>query len=447
MSGLVEIAPGIKVSADAEQNFWQARRALALVREWARARMVSPHALLVAVLQRVLVSVPPFVVLPPIVGDDASLNLFAGVTAPTAGGKDRALDVARRMVRVANGQPFAERPVGSGEGLVDLFAEWDAKNKRTVMIRQAVLLRASEVDALESLGKRVGSTLMVMLRLAYMGQVLGFTYRSNAATLEPHTYRLCLTVGVQPEHAKPLLGPEALSGGTAGRFLWAPATSLVVEPSRVRRPDPEVLRVELPPELTPRPLVEVTTDPHAPAVVEATDDRVVVRVCPEVEEAVLEHSVRQLRGEGEPMQGYDLLMAEKVGFALAVLDGRHEVAQQDWLLAGHVLAVSRATRDQVLRVLADAEQHSATGKAIIEGRAGRAAVRDDPVWQRARDAVLRHLRDDGPRYEWELAQKLSNFQRDHLGSVLAHLEDTGVVKVNAGGQYELTTIRDIASRA
>ena len=104
---------------------------------------------------------------------------------------------------------------------MDLFAEWDAKNKRTVMIRQAVLLRASEVDALESLGKRVGSTLMVMLRLAYMGQVLGFTYRSNAATLEPHTYRLCLTVGVQPEHAKPLLGPEALSGGTAGRFLWA----------------------------------------------------------------------------------------------------------------------------------------------------------------------------------------------------------------------------------
>ena len=103
VSGLVEIAPGIKVFADAEQNFWQARRALALVREWARARMVSPHALLVAVLQRVLVSVPPFVVLPPIAADDASLNLFAGVTAPTAGGKDRALDVARRMVRVATG--------------------------------------------------------------------------------------------------------------------------------------------------------------------------------------------------------------------------------------------------------------------------------------------------------------------------------------------------------
>ena len=98
-------------------------------------------------------------------------------------------------------------------------------------------------------------------------------------------------------------------------------------------------------------------------------------------------------------------------------------------------------------MLADAEQRSATGKAIIEGGPDVLAVRDDPVWQRARDANLWHLRDDGPRYEWELAQKLSNFQRDHLGSVLAHLEDTGVVKVNAGGQYELTTIRDIASRA
>jgi hypothetical protein len=141
------------VSEEAEREFWESRKPLALTREWAEKRLASPHALLISVLQRVLVTIPPNVVLPDIIGSIASLNLFAAITAATAGGKDRALDVARGAVVVENGMPYRECYPGSGEALVDLFAHSvGQKYKQTVVDHDCVLLRASEVDALTALG-------------------------------------------------------------------------------------------------------------------------------------------------------------------------------------------------------------------------------------------------------------------------------------------------------
>jgi hypothetical protein len=80
------------------------------------------------VLQRVLVTIPPNVVLPDIIGSIASLNLFAAITAATAGGKARALAVARGAVVVENGMPYRECYPGSGEALVDLFAHSEGQN-------------------------------------------------------------------------------------------------------------------------------------------------------------------------------------------------------------------------------------------------------------------------------------------------------------------------------
>jgi hypothetical protein len=56
---------------------------------------------------------------------------------------------------------------------------------------------------------------------------------------------------------------------------------------------------------------------------------VVIEVCQEAEDAVRTGALQRLRGLGDPMEGYDLLMQEKIGFALAVLDGRREVALED----------------------------------------------------------------------------------------------------------------------
>jgi hypothetical protein len=101
----IELAPGVWVNRAIEEWFWTSRRTHVLIRDWAHARLCSPHALLVAICQRVLASVPPYVVLPPIIRSDASLNLFSAFSGTTATGKDGALDVAGEVLQVTNGMP------------------------------------------------------------------------------------------------------------------------------------------------------------------------------------------------------------------------------------------------------------------------------------------------------------------------------------------------------
>jgi hypothetical protein len=74
---------------DPDSVFWEARPELAAIRQYARAAMASPWAVLGCTLARVALSVPPVVVLPPVGNDSsavASLNLFVGLVAPSGVG-------------------------------------------------------------------------------------------------------------------------------------------------------------------------------------------------------------------------------------------------------------------------------------------------------------------------------------------------------------------------
>jgi hypothetical protein len=72
------------------EEFWDARPVLRHIRDFARARRVGPWALLGCVLVRVVAAVPPNVVLPAMIGGNASLNLFLGVVSVSGGGKGTA---------------------------------------------------------------------------------------------------------------------------------------------------------------------------------------------------------------------------------------------------------------------------------------------------------------------------------------------------------------------
>lgn len=85
-------------------EFWQARPELALIHRWAKARRASPEATLGLVLARVVAAVPPFVVLPPLIGGEVSLNLRWAPAeirrrpaAPPAGGLVSMADAGRRL--------------------------------------------------------------------------------------------------------------------------------------------------------------------------------------------------------------------------------------------------------------------------------------------------------------------------------------------------------------
>ncbi len=97
--------PGVEAQPLAEDlppaevgGFWQERPVLEHLLTFARARMVSPWALLGVSLVRILAVVPPHVVLPALIGSHASLNTYVALVGPSGGGKGAA---GRRRARCA----------------------------------------------------------------------------------------------------------------------------------------------------------------------------------------------------------------------------------------------------------------------------------------------------------------------------------------------------------
>jgi hypothetical protein len=177
------------------------------------------------VLARVVAGIPPTVVLPPLVGSHASLNLFVALVGASGAGKGGAGGAAADWL--TTDPPTFTATLGSGEGLAKMFA-YKHRAKGTTGpwiqtgLRASVVFDAPEVDNLTALTTRNSSTLLPQLRSAYSGEELGFSYADpvKAVRLRAHRYRLCLTLGVQPGRGKALL--DDTDGGTPQRFIWLP---------------------------------------------------------------------------------------------------------------------------------------------------------------------------------------------------------------------------------
>ncbi|MET8521517.1 bifunctional DNA primase/polymerase [Nocardioides sp. NPDC004968] len=401
-----------------DADFWDARKSLRRVHDWARAREAAPLAVLGVVLARVVAATPANVVLPPIIGGEVSLNLFLALVAPSGGGKgaaDRAAGAAVNLapaIESGAGQDFRETGPGSGEGIAHLFVRRDRKGDVHQHTR-AALLNAPEVDTLNGLKGRQGSTLMPELRKAWMGEPLGFAYADPAKRLpvDRHEYRLCAVVGVQPSRAGTLL--DDASGGTPQRFLWLPTTDR-----------------NIPDETPPEPAALTWEAPVWPALV----DRLrTLEVCAEAEDVIRSaHKARQ-RGHGDALDGHALLCREKVAAALAILDGHAGVRPDDWHLAGRLMEISDRTRAGVVAALQADQRRATVARAKAEGlrEIERGKVVAEDGHQRAGRAIVRKLRSTD---EWAAAsdvrRALKHETRPHFESALEALSETGQVEIS-----------------
>jgi hypothetical protein len=343
-------------------DFWDERDVLAHIRDFARARMTSPWAVLGVVLARVLTTAPPYVVLPPTIGTEASLNVFVALVGASGMGKGAAEGAARDALDV--GEDVFTATVGSGEGVAHLYSHWTAKTG-IVRDRSAVLFTIPEVDILTALGSRVGSTILSVLRSAFSGEKLGFSNASKERTLplDRHTYRLCLILGVQPERAATLMADA--DGGTPQRFLWMPVGD---------------------------PGIPVTTPDTPPTLKLAAQQwkrgnfplhRLTL---PDIATDTIRQAQRaRLRGEGDALDGHALQVRLKVAVALTLLDGRRTVTDDDWHLSGTVMAVSDTTRAQVIARLAE----QANARTEAQGRAD--GVRADAATQSSDERAARRI--------------------------------------------------------
>lgn len=323
-----------------ERGFWQARESLAMIYQTALAQMASPWATLGICAARALTQVRPHVVLPPIIGGPGSLNLFVALVARSGGGKGAAGGAANILIPDAH---FVQKNLGSGEGLVRLFdrpKNDDGSDNR----HEALLINVDEVDILTSLNQRTASTTTSVLRSAFSGETLGFSYvnRAGVPDIGAHSYRMTLVVSVQPERAGGLLADKG--GGTPQRFMWFPAEDPRV--SMDERWPSGPLTLPKPGEwLYPREIV----------------------VPDETRYTIKSERVKAMQGNQEALDGHALFCREKFAYALAVLDGRTQMTLEDWELSGVASNVSAYARELCRGELKDAARIDAIDRGEIRG--------------------------------------------------------------------------------
>jgi hypothetical protein len=235
----------------------------------------------------------------------------------------------------------------------------------------AVLFSVPEIDTLSALGSRKGATLLPELRRAWSGEALGFAYADPTRRLEvpAQQYRLCLVAGIQPARADALL--DDADGGTPQRFLWMPATDPDLPDVAPPCPEP---RTWHPPAWAPQHLRDTLGT-----------GRTRMAVCDLARSTIDAAHVARARGDEDALDGHLLLSQLKAAAALAILDGRLDVRDDDWQLADVLVRQSTATRAGVQQVL----RAAATAKNVQQAEAE--AQRAEVVTERADEAAHKRV--------------------------------------------------------
>jgi len=419
------ITPHVEeVTADdlsAQKSFWAHRDVLTHIQEFAYARMISPWTLLGVSLLRVLATIPPHVVLPPLIGGYGSLNLFVALVGPSGVGKGASESAAHDAIDYI--EDIYTAPVGSGEGIAHQYAHRDRNG--ITRDRDSVLFEVSEVDTLTALGNRQGSTLLSQLRSAFSGERLGFGYAdaTRRIPIERHTYRLGMTIGIQPEKAAPIIYDS--DGGTPQRLVWLPAT------------DPDICSE--PPAAPPQWVIA----PQKSWLPDRTMFHVLT-VPDEVAKTIRENHAARARGEGEALDGHALFARLKVTQALTLLDQRRVMTEEDWALSDVVMRVSDVTRGRVLGTLRQKEITADNARAQREAsRAVQVAETiNETAIKRIAAKIRRTVKPEGMSWS-ELRRAMSSRDREHFEEAIERLVSAGQITVEGETTRRHVTLIDL----
>lgn len=401
---------GESAAAIVDDPIWDQRPELDLIRTFARARGVAPWSMFGATLARVCATIPPNVTLPALVGGRGSLNLFVGIVGTSGMGKGAGERASRDGVEVGD---VLTSSIGSGEGLLHLFAHWDKDEERVVVHQDRVLLSVPEVDALTALGGRQGATLLPTLRSAFTGEQLSPAYanREKALRLDDHSYRLALLMGIQPGRAGALLADS--DGGTPQRFLWLPATDPAAPTLRPVEPQPLLIK----PQPWPAQQIELSVPSIA-------------------QDRIKRERTEVLKGVRE--SGHLMFVRLKVAALLSVLAGRRAITPDDWTLSGRVIKVSEKTRENVAEYLRDAAStvHRERGRLDGERADARDVTAQDLALRRVCQWVVGRLQK-ADATKGDLNRSARSTDRELIEPALERLFSTGAVMLS-GAHYQLT---------
>jgi len=420
-----------------EDQFWSSRPVLAAMREFARSRRVAPWAVFGSVLGATVCQVGPQLVLPPLIGGQASLNLLIALVAESGGGKDAAYAAGCEFLFLGDDPVFTTHVINTAEGMDASYT--NATKDGPVQFNDTSLFITSEIDTIEAEVRRNGSKLRARLRMFYMGEATGGKTgkRENWRAVGRHQYRGALIASVQPSRSGVLL--DDADGGTPQRVLWLPTTDPGMPD---QRPDPPLPHESgaVPGELQPQGStgnIEIV----------GQHDRIEIEVCQTATDETDRAWTEQLRSGKSGLNSHANLTRLKVAAALALLDGwRTKVTDDDWELAALVMAKSDQTREICQKALSRQARKANRTQAVL--RAEQEEVIEEHREQRAMRAAAGQAVRRVKKHHVEhpegscstrcINQAIDSKYRKQLGGtepIIERLLAEGLLKLDEDGRY------------
>jgi hypothetical protein len=400
---------------DPDNEFWNQTAQLAHVHKFARSRGASPYATLGCVLRRVSGCIEPHVVLPPIVGGQVSLNLFTVPVGASGAGKDIANSAGHDACGFFQSLGSTVMPVkdashihpGTGEGLARVFKGRGEDQPGETRAH----LQVPDVATLEALAGRKGQTLISQLLAAWMGQPIGFANNAKDTTtgIDAHSYRLCISIGVQPENAGFFLDRE--KDGLPQRFLWLPTNDPCAPKARPEPMNPENFEL-----------------PHFDG---DETERFVMQIPDNVAEEIWHHRWQVLSGveEVDPLDAHIKLTQLKTAASIAILHNNTSVTDEAWKIAGQLIDVSATVRKE-LRAAAAGRARQVNAAKAYDQADREAIIRErlaEDAQRRVSNAITRKLKLAGTATKYDLRMACHSSIRADFHTVFDFFVDKGFI--------------------
>lgn len=410
--------PTEDATAEVINEVFDQSEVLKKIRQAAHSRILPAPGVLANCLSLVLLHTDPSVTLPPVVGARASLNLGFALVGESGASKTASAKAAREILGCAVSDEWV-KPIGSGEGLIDAYYRWTAKDPekpdgpRVLALadewERRCLLVVDEGELLEKYAQRTGSSLSEFLRTALTGGNLGAANRKSGAagdrSVPADSYRLVSVMNIHPRHADVLLAGE--STGMPQRFLWVLAKDMTL----------------------PNSLEDVPQWPDSldwvPPDLESGD----IEYPKSIQREVMQLNLDMQHGKKTARESHATLTRLKVALALALLHSERTITRQWWELAGKLSKASLSTQDWCLAVMGEEAQKKRNQLAKASSRAEEFAGLDR-VDRAVQSIVKRLMKTPGELRTW-VSVRPSGPQRQGLDTedIIERLREVAGVTV------------------
>jgi hypothetical protein len=365
-----ELPPHLAADIPVADDFWESREILGYLHDLALARIVSPWGLLGYTLALVSATTDHTLILPGLGSSVTSMNLFLAAVGPTGAGKGEVRKAALSVVEYDEAL-LSMMGAGTGEGFLAGYVEASSRGCTRTHYNAFVLV--DEVTTLTKIGDRQGATAEGIICSAWSGERLAFqtSDRNKRRTVEAHSYRMGMAMGVQPMLAGPFI--KGVAQGLTQRFLWLPTrepqTRLVEEPEPRTIKPPKMWEAFSEDDEDGPPAGMLPPKLHAMHVPGSIMEEIANDRLARTHESLLVNNPDSHR----------MQMKLRVAANLAIMDGRSDkITYEDWQLADQVMQVS----DYHRKFVTTAVNESARSASAAAGKY-------DAARQQARDEQLR----------------------------------------------------------